>query len=75
MNYLYDSPGRRFAIDFYKYPHATYIFCSVLIITLAIRAFITSAQDIFKAAAFNYARNEPTGPFSVELIEASFEKK
>lgn len=76
MNYLYDSgQGKRMAIDFYKYPHAYTILIVVFLVTLIFRVFITTAQDIFKAAAFSYAHDKSTGPFAPELIDESFETK
>lgn len=76
MNYLYDSgTSEKYAIDFYKYPHALYILLFTGIITLIIRVFISNGQDIFKTAAYNYAHEKPTGPFTPQLIEENFEKK
>jgi hypothetical protein len=76
MNYLYDSgQGERMAIDFYHYPHAKTILITVGFITLILRVFITTAQDVFKAAAYSYANGKPTGPFTPERISESFETK
>ncbi|EKD73387.1 MAG: hypothetical protein ACD_45C00333G0001 [uncultured bacterium] len=76
MNYVYDSgQGREMAIDFYKYPDAYAILIGVFFVTVILRVFITSAQDIFKAAVFSYVHGKATGPFSSELIDQSFETK
>ncbi len=75
MNYLYDSGAdKQLNIDFYKYHHATPILIGVAILTLIIRVFITSAQDVFRAAAFSYTQGKSTGPFTLELINKSFTK-
>ncbi len=76
MKFLQNAEkAKRWTIDLFEYPAVLYAFAITFLITLILRTIISTSQDIFKAAAYNYATDKPTGPFSRELIDESFERR